>query len=160
MLRPVRGRYKIWHKSLLYLLKNRDNCHWNECSPDINSNNHWKISIVCRDPHLRIHNNKLFYLKSGAVVAVIVWLLVLHIELPICHISTYHHWCCEFESQSGRGVQHYMIKFVSDLRQVNGFLQVLRFPPPIKLTIKPTNYLFEIKFNFKFLFSSIYHQHI
>ena len=30
--------------------------------------------------------------------------------------------------------QHYVIKFVSDLRQVDGFLQVLRFPPPIKLT--------------------------
>jgi len=21
-------------------------------------------------------------------------------------ISAYHHWCCEFESLSGRGVQH------------------------------------------------------
>jgi hypothetical protein len=31
-------------------------------------------------------------------------------------------------------IQHYVIKFVSDLRQVGGFLQVLRFPPPIKLT--------------------------
>jgi hypothetical protein len=31
-------------------------------------------------------------------------------------------------------IQHYMIKFVSDLRQVSGFLRVLRFPPPIKLT--------------------------
>jgi hypothetical protein len=30
--------------------------------------------------------------------------------------------------------QHYVIKFVSDLRQVGGFLQVLRFPPQIKLT--------------------------
>ena len=29
-------------------------------------------------------------------------------------------------------MQHYVIKFVSDLRQVGGFLQVLRFPPPIK----------------------------
>ena len=27
----------------------------------------------------------------------------------------------------------YVIKFVSDLRQVGGFLWVLRFPPPIKL---------------------------
>ena len=35
---------------------------------------------------------------------------------------------------SERGVQHYVIKFVSDLRQVGGFLQVLLFPPPIKLT--------------------------
>jgi hypothetical protein len=34
-------------------------------------------------------------------------------------ISAYHHWCCEFESRSGWGVQHYVIKFVSDLRQVS-----------------------------------------
>ena len=31
-------------------------------------------------------------------------------------------------------IQHYVIKFVSDLRQVGGFLRVLRLPPPIKLT--------------------------
>jgi len=23
-------------------------------------------------------------------------------------ISAYHHWCCEFVSRSGRGVQHYV----------------------------------------------------
>ena len=28
-------------------------------------------------------------------------------------ISAYHHWCCEFESRSGRGVQHYVIKFAT-----------------------------------------------
>jgi hypothetical protein len=27
-------------------------------------------------------------------------------------------------------IQHYVIKFVSDLQQVSGFLWVLRFPPP------------------------------
>jgi hypothetical protein len=33
-------------------------------------------------------------------------------------------------------IQHYVKKFVSDMRQVGGFLRVhvLRFPPPIKLT--------------------------
>ena len=31
-------------------------------------------------------------------------------------------------------IQHYVIKFVNDLRQVDGFLHVLRFSPPIKLT--------------------------
>jgi len=34
-------------------------------------------------------------------------------------------------------IQHYVIlikKFVSDLRQVGGFLELLQFPPPIKLT--------------------------
>ena len=31
-------------------------------------------------------------------------------------------------------IQHYVIRFVSDLRQVGGFLLVLRFSPPVKLT--------------------------
>ena len=30
-------------------------------------------------------------------------------------------------------IQHYVIKLVSDLQQVDGFLQVLWFPPSIKL---------------------------
>ena len=29
---------------------------------------------------------------------------------------------------------HYVIKFVSDLRQVGGFFRVIRFLPPIKMT--------------------------
>jgi len=31
-------------------------------------------------------------------------------------------------------LQHYVIKIVSDLRQVGVFSRVLRFPPPIKVT--------------------------
>jgi hypothetical protein len=31
-------------------------------------------------------------------------------------------------------IQHYVIKFVSDMRQVGGFLRVHQFPQPIKLT--------------------------
>ena len=49
-------------------------------------------------------------------------------------ISAYHHFCYGFKSRSGRGVQHYVIKFVSDLRQVSVFIRVIRFPPPIQLT--------------------------
>jgi hypothetical protein len=30
-------------------------------------------------------------------------------------------------------IKHYVVKFVNDLRQVSGFLWVLRFPPPIKI---------------------------
>jgi hypothetical protein len=43
----------------------------------------------------------------------------------------------KFESRSGEvySIQHYVVKFVSDLRQVGEFLRVLRFPPPIKLTV-------------------------
>jgi hypothetical protein len=32
-------------------------------------------------------------------------------------------------------IQHFVIKLVSDLRQVGGFLWVLLFPPPIKITV-------------------------
>ena len=49
-------------------------------------------------------------------------------------ISADHQRCYKFESRSGRVVQHYAIKFVNDMRQVGGFLRVLRFPPAIKLT--------------------------
>jgi hypothetical protein len=34
-------------------------------------------------------------------------------------ISAYYHRYCEFESLSGQGVQHYVIKFVNYLRQVS-----------------------------------------
>ena len=49
--------------------------------------------------------------------------------------SSYHNLHYEFESCSGAvySIQHYVIKFVNDLRQVGVFLLVLRFPRPIKL---------------------------
>ena len=37
-------------------------------------------------------------------------------------------------SNTTQAIQHYVIKFDNDLRQVGGFRRVLRFPPPIKLT--------------------------
>jgi hypothetical protein len=51
-----------------------------------------------------------------------------------CAISAYHHLRSELEPRSGEAYskQHYVIKFGSDLRQVGGFLRVVRFPPPIK----------------------------
>ena len=41
---------------------------------------------------------------------------------------------CDFGSHSGEmySIQQYVIKFVSDLLQVGGFLLVLLFPPPKK----------------------------
>jgi hypothetical protein len=56
-------------------------------------------------------------------------------------ISAYHR---ELKFRSGRGAQHYVIKFVSDLRRVGGFL---RFPPPIKLTHDITEILLKVAFN-------------
>ena len=43
------------------------------------------------------------------------------VRLNLAHVEVY-------------SIQHYVIKFVSDLRQVGGLLRILWFPPPIKLT--------------------------
>ena len=77
-----------------------------------------------------------FDIWSGIVPT--VWYVLFFILLTTIWKSAaqnaYHLWCCVFDSRSGQGIQHYVIKFVSDLRQIDCFLRVLRFPPPIKLT--------------------------
>jgi hypothetical protein len=83
-------------------------------------------------------------------------------------VSTYHHWSWEFEPRSGEvySIQHYVIKFVSYLRQVGSFIWALRFPPPIKValsTINQTNQtindeygVFRVCFRYWSLFSSFH----
>ena len=39
-------------------------------------------------------------------------------------------------------IQQYVIKVVSDLRQVGSFLRVLRFPAPIKLTVNTIDHCY------------------
>jgi len=56
----------------------------------------------------------------------------------------YNYLCNQYKSpltlwvrtpfRRGYSIQHYVINFVSDLRLVGGFLRLLLFPPPIKLT--------------------------
>ena len=65
--------------------------------------------------------------------------VALNTQLPFSISSLYKINPAQFESRSWRDVpiQHYVIlyyKLLSDLRQVSGFLQVLRFSPSIKLT--------------------------
>jgi hypothetical protein len=55
-------------------------------------------------------------------------------------------------------IKHYVIKFVSDLQQVGGFLWVLWFPPPIWLTA-----LINLKYYWKWRYTHItpfFHVHI
>jgi hypothetical protein len=52
-------------------------------------------------------------------ISVISWRSVLLVE-QTAHSEVY-------------SIQHYVIQFVSDLRQVCGFIRVLQFPPPLKL---------------------------
>ena len=71
------------------------------------------------------------HVEAVVVMIMIIWQLDLQLSVQAVPINTkvvssnpVHSEVCS--------IQHYMIKFVSDLRQVSGFLQVLRFPPPIK----------------------------
>jgi hypothetical protein len=68
-----------------------------------------------------------------AIVVVIVWYLDLHPPMQSVPITTK---VVSLNPIHGEVylIQHYVIKYVSDLRQVGGFLRVLWFPPPIKLT--------------------------
>jgi hypothetical protein len=59
--------------------------------------------------------------------------LDLQLSIQSVHITT--NVVCSNPSQARcTQIPHYVIKFVSDLRLVSGFLRVLWFPPPIKLT--------------------------
>ena len=66
------------------------------------------------------------YSRIGAAVVVIVIVGF----TTTCAISTNHYVHGEVYS-----MQHYVIKFASDLQQVGDFRRQLRFPPPIKLTV-------------------------
>ena len=66
-------------------------------------------------------------------MVMIVWYLNLQLPMQSVPITTkvvssnpVHDEVCS--------MQHYVTKFVSNLRQVSGFLRVLWFPPPINLT--------------------------
>jgi len=66
------------------------------------------------------------YSEGGAVI---VWQLDLQLLMPIITdvVSSNH------DQGEVYNIVH-VIKFVSDLQQVGGFLRTLQFPPPIKLT--------------------------
>jgi hypothetical protein len=70
---------------------------------------------------------------KGIIVIVIVRELDLHLPMQYVCIPTK-----VMSSNPAHGevysIQHYVIKFVSDLRQVCGYLWVLLFPSPLKLT--------------------------
>jgi hypothetical protein len=70
-------------------------------------------------------------LKRGVVV-VIVWLFDLQLPVQSMSITT-KVVSSNFVHGEVYSIQHYVIKFVIDIRQDGGFLRVFRFPPPIKL---------------------------
>jgi hypothetical protein len=50
-----------------------------------------------------------------------------------CNLKSIHYFVCFPARAEMYSIQHYVIKFASDVWQVGGFLWLLRFPPPTKL---------------------------
>jgi hypothetical protein len=69
---------------------------------------------------------------TGAVMVVIAWF---ELQLPMQSVPITTK-VLSLNPAHGKvySIQYYVIKFVSDLRQVGCFLWALQFPPPIKLT--------------------------
>ena len=82
---------------------------------------------------IKLHIDIVSSTKPGNVLVVIVWWLDFQLLVQSVPIMTNI-----VNSSPVRGevysIQHYAIKFVSGLRQVGGFLRILLFHLPIKLT--------------------------
>ena len=72
-----------------------------------------------------------------AIVAMIAWWLDLQLPMPSVPITTKVITTKVVSSNPAYdevySIQHYVIKFIFYFRHASGFLQVLRFPPPINL---------------------------
>ena len=121
----------VTHNRVMQYILNQ--CNLNElfvvCSLSLVIHYHLTTSCVgsCHPSNLS------FIVEQQTVMVRIVWQLDLYLPKKSVPITTNI-----VSSNPTHGkvylIQHYVIKFVSDLRQVCGFLWALRFPPPMKLT--------------------------
>ena len=96
------------------------------------------LEIICR--YIGSQESDSGHLVTGCfssplrtVVDVIAWQL--YLQLPIQPVPITSNTASSNPAYSEVYlIQHCVIQFVSDLQQAGGFLCVLRFPPPIKLT--------------------------
>ena len=105
-----------------------------------------------------------YYLGLGGLVIKVIdfWPQADVGSRPIANLKMKFHWSlhyiclgfppsirsCEFESNGEvYSIHNYGIKFFSYLRQVGGFLWLLRFPPSIKLTATITKILLKVELN-------------
>jgi hypothetical protein len=122
--------------------------------------NFLSVVSVLRQNYKRVYDKSLQF-KTGKPFWVISWLLTSSdSQILSCTISIeqyYIHWdhvrdcmvvgfttTCAITTKvvssnpihdEVHPIQHYVIKFVSDLWQVCGFIRELQFPPTIKLTV-------------------------
>ena len=81
-----------------------------------------KLNNCLWQPCLGMDHNKMCTLQRGPSIDALVTNNLYYVTLILISNEVY-------------SIQHYVIKFISDLRQGCGFLRLLRFPSPIKLTV-------------------------
>jgi hypothetical protein len=116
-----------WHKLQKLSVRNRSSIYNFLCNQCLSPLMLW-VRISIRSgwtiPYTKWPGNKKGLLRFNLIKDFLKNRFILYFKKFFSpeHFSAYHHWCCEFESRSGWGVQYYVIKFVSELRQVCGFL--------------------------------------
>ena len=96
---------------------------------------HWWISWFWRNSNLKVVRSIEWLLCPLLTIKSWSWSYVVGFTTT-CVVSAYHHYSCSNPDHGeAYSIQHYVIKFVSDLRQVGGFLRENRFPPPMKLSV-------------------------
>ena len=117
---------------------------WILMTPFASSNSSYHMSVLQRPSHHAHVCADIYYIYkvcqiysenfSEAVAAVIIWQLDL--QLPMQSVLSIPTDVVSLNLNQGEvyNSEHYVLRYVSDLRQVSGFLQVFWFPPPIKLT--------------------------
>jgi hypothetical protein len=105
----------------------------------------WKVAMRLHNsniwirPTAYVKNKRLliislhFWIRPLKLISGIRCMLSIYIEYNSTIMSSYGSWIYNYRCNQYLS-QHYMIKFVSDLLQVGGFLRILQFPPPIKQT--------------------------
>jgi hypothetical protein len=121
-----------WEMSQDMWSRNKYNC--SPCNGDMIFHKTYKEKSVQFTifEHYKLYSH-LHFNWIGAFVVMIVWYLDLQLPMQSMPITTK---AVSWNPVHGMvySMQHYLIKFVSDFQQFGGFLWVLRFPPPIKLT--------------------------
>ena len=144
---------KIYNTHIIYLTNSWLDAasSYQSCIQTILLNKTWFGTVYLYQGTLYLYLELIFFgimCKQGIIIHWCKWCTILYL------------FCCQFWENVGGvifsvyfkgfsailwlsgcsgeiySIQHYVIKFVNDLRQVafGGFLLVLRFPPPIKLT--------------------------
>ena len=80
-----------------------------------------------------LHQLYIFHLSLTFIFFSLIYVVDLQLPMKSAHITT-NVLSSNLAHSEVYSIQHYVIKFVSDLWQGGGFLRVLRFHPPIKLT--------------------------